>query len=263
MGQAAYQPAKALRGASPGAGRGAPQPAKDGAATPRHPFKNDNDHGADEVITVDVLNSFCKLVGELDGDSAALIKEAGLPPTVGLASGDKVSLHAVGELFEICAKRLNCPDFGLRLAEKQIGCSVMKPLEQLVSHAPTMLQAMRCSIDHMAAYSSGLRLSLLPVPGRGMQRLRFEVLLDDYYQFPQLVEQLALLTHKTVQELTGGFARVRAVSFSHTQIGPKWDYARRFSVPVSFDQDFDEVLFADSDLQTHLVQHDETIFTSE
>jgi AraC-like DNA-binding protein len=218
---------------------------------------------SDGVITVDILNGFCKLVGQLGGNSAALIDEAGLPPTLGLVSGDKVPIRAVGELFEICARKLNCPDFGLRLAEMQLGCTVMKPLEKLISHARTIEQSLRCCIDHMSAYSSGLRLALLPVPGRNMQRLRIEILLDDYYAFPQLIEQLALLSHKTTMEMTGGFARARAISFSHTQIGTKWDYSRRFSIPVAFDQDFDEVLFADSDLQTSVIQYDENIFSSE
>lgn len=222
-----------------------------------------NPANSDGVVTVDILNGFCKVVGELGGDSAALIAEAGLPPTMGLASGDKVPIRAVGELFEICARKLNCPDFGLRLAEKQVGCAVMKPLERLISHAPTLGDAFRCCIDHIAAYSSGLRLTMLPIPHRGMHRLRYEILLDDYYQFPQLIEQLAYLTNKTSQEMTGGRARVRAVSFAHTQIGSKWDYARRFSVPVSFDQDFDEVFFSETDLQQPIVERDERIFSSE
>ncbi len=259
MGEAGYAREKASQRASHGAAR----PANDHSPLPDYPFRIGERQDDGGFITVDVLNSFCKLVGELGGDSATLIAEAGLPPTIGLASGDKVSLRGVGNLFEICARRLNCPDFGLRLAEKQIGCSVMKPLERLLNHARTLEQAMRCSIDHIAAYSSGLRQTLLPVPGRPMHRLRFEILLADYYVFPQLVEQLALLTHKSAQELTGGFAKARAISFSHTQIGNNWDYARRFSVPITFDHDFDEVLFADSDLNSPVVEYDEDIFSTE
>ncbi len=264
MGQTVSVREKALQRAESGAPpHGSTSPVKDRLALSGYPCGINRQPDDDGVITVDILNSFCKLVGELGGDSAALIAEAGLPPTIGLASGDKVSLRGVGHLLEICARRLNCPDFGFRLAEKQIGCTVMKPLEQLLTHARTLEQAMRCSIDHIAAYSSGVRLSLLPAPGRPMHRLRYEILLDDYYAFPQLIEQLTLLTHRTTQELTGGFAKARAISFSHTQIGNKWDYSRRFSVPIHFDQDFDEVLLADSDLRTNVVQYDEAIFTTE
>lgn len=263
MGQAGFVRGKALLAAPSGAAQDSTRPANDRTAPSAYPFRIGERQGDDGLITVDALNSFCKLVGELGGDSASLIAEAGLPPTRELVSGDKVSLRGVGNLLEICAKRLNCPDFGLRLAEKQIGCSVMKPLERLLLHARTLEQAMRCSVDHMAAYSSGIRQTLLPVPGRAMHRLRFEILLDDYYVFPQLIEQLTLLTHRTTQELTGGFAKARAISFSHTQLGNKWDYARRFSMPISFDQDFDEVLFADSDLRSNVVEYDENIFSTE
>ena len=168
MGQAVFAPDKALSRApdkalsraSSGAAQGSTHPVIDRSSMADWSFKIGERPDDGGFITVDSLNSFCKLVGELGGNSAALIAEAGLPPTIGLASGDKVSLRGVGTLFEICAKRLNCPDFGFRLAEKQIGCSVMKPLERLLSHARTLDQAIRCSIDHMAAYSSGLRQTL-------------------------------------------------------------------------------------------------------
>ena len=263
MGQTAYARVKAPQRAASGTPQGSTRPSNDRALLSDWPTRIGSPKDDDGFITVDVLNSFCKLVGELGGNSAALIAEAGLPQMIGLASGDKVPLRGVGNLLEICARQLNCPDFGFRLAEKQIGCSVMKPLERLLLHAKTLEQAMRCSIDHMAAYSSGIRQTLLPVPGRPMHRLRFEILLEDYYAFPQLVEQLTLLTHRTTQELTGGFAKARAISFSHTQIGTKWDYSRRFSVPIHFDQDFDEVLLADSDLRSNIVEHDEAIFSTE
>ena len=34
-------------------------------------------------------------------------------------------------------------------------------------------------------------------------------------------------------------------------------------MPISFDQDFDEVLFADSDLRSNVVEYDENIFSTE
>lgn len=217
----------------------------------------------DRDIAAEVLSGYCRLVNELGGYSATLIRDVGLQDVVGRSSGKKISLRAVGELLERSAKYFNCPDFGLRLAEQQRGQRLMTPLDRLISHAPRLERTLRCSIDHMEAYSSGLRLSLLRDHDDRMHRLRFEILLDNYVMFPQLIEYLSLLCHHAALDLTGGAARTRAISFSHTPIGNKWDYARRFSAPILFDQDFDDVLFADSDLQTHLVKHDDDIFTSE
>lgn len=217
----------------------------------------------DRVVATDILSCYRELVAELGGEADPLFREAGIQPALCGASGRKIPLRAVGDLLEQSARRFDCPDFGLRLAEKQSGIALMKPLERLIRHAPTIETTLRCSIDHMAAYSSGLRLSLLPDSRRRMHRLRFEILFDDFFRFPQLIEQLSLLSHRTAVDLTGGSARARAISFSHTQLGSKWDYARRFAAPVSFDQDFDDVFFAEADLRTHVIRHDEGIFAAE
>jgi AraC-like DNA-binding protein len=263
MGRTTLQPANAPS-THPTSARRPIRPAEDSRrSAPRHDFHNCVKGSPDRVVAAEILNGYCGLVSELGGYSANLIREVGLQDAVGRSSGKMISLRSVGELLEKSAKHFTCPDFGLRLAERQRGLTLMKPLERLINHAPTMERSLRCTIDHMGAYSSGLRLSLLHDNDRRMHRLRFEILLDDFSVYPQLIECLSLLSHHAALDLTGGTARARGVSFSHTPIGNKWDYARRFSGPVNFDQDFDDVFFTDSDLSSHVVQHDEDIFTSE
>ncbi len=263
MGQASHFPVKAPRTASSSARRTTRSAEPGRKAAPTRPVRIGAHPGLDKVVAAEILSGYCGLVSELGGYSATLIKDVGLQDAVGRSSGKKISLRAVGELLEKSARHFSCPDFGLRLAEKQRGLALMKPLERLISNAPNIESTLRCTIDHMEAYSSGLRLSLVRDNEGRMNRLRFEILLDDFIMFPQLIEHLSLVSHHAALDLTGGAARARAIAFSHTPLGNKWDYARRFSVPVTFDQDFDDVLFADSDLKSHVVEHDEKIFASE
>lgn len=232
----------------------------DGANLER-PGAPQRQHSGERFIGSGILHGYRDVVTELGGDPDILIGEAGLG--TGEVPQAYVRIRAVGELLENSAKRLGCPDFGLRLAEKQRPLTMMRPLERVIRHADTVERTLSITIDHMAAFSSGLRLSLVKDPHRIMYGLRIELLFDAFFISPQLVEQLSLLSHRGAGDLTAGSARVRAISFSHVQLGSRWDYARRFSAPVAFDQDFDEVFFSESDIKARSVAYDETIFSSE
>ncbi len=215
------------------------------------------------VVANVMLTGYCRLVVELGADPEPLLREAGLLDSIRRGEERMIPLRAVGELLEKSARRLNCPDFGMRLADRQSAISLIKPLDRMIYNAPTIERSFRCTIDHMEAYTSGVRMSFVPDGERHGRRLRFELLLDDFIDFPQVVELLTLLSHQATIELSDGAVRSRAIRFAHSQVGSKWDYARRFSAPVMFDQNFDDICFTESDVRANVVRHDDRVFSAE
>ena len=65
------------------------------------------------------LSGFLPLVGSLQGDADGLLTEVDLDREV-LANPDRlIGIEQLASLLDNCAKRLDCPDFGLRLAGYQ------------------------------------------------------------------------------------------------------------------------------------------------
>jgi AraC-like DNA-binding protein len=227
----------------------------------REAGKSSADDG--KVIGNEFLSSFGQVVRGLGGDPDLLMLEAGIEPSSLSRPGDKISLRSTATLLENTARVLNCPDLGLRLAERQNGVSIMKPLDRLLSNAPTVGESMNCCMCYMGAFSSGICATLEHDAARQMHFFRIELLLDGFAALPQIAEQIALLTYNTVVSLSGGIARPREIWFSHLRVSRARVYAQKFGIPVKFGQAFDGVFLTDSDFNTRIADGDPGVFVSE
>jgi AraC-like DNA-binding protein len=216
-----------------------------------------------KLIRNEFLSSFGPVVCGLGGDPDALMREAGIDPSSLSQPGAKMSLRATANLLENAAHVLKCPDFGLRLAERQNGISIMKPLDRLLSNAPTVGDSLNCCMCYMEAFSSGICATLEYDEARQMHFFRVELLLDGFAALPQIAEQIALLTYNAVVSLSAGAARPREIWFSHLRMSRARLYAQRFGIPVKFGQPFDGVFLKDSDFNTRIVDGDPGVFVSE
>ena len=153
----------------------------------------------------------------------------------------------------------------------------MQPLDRLFRTAPTVRDALEYCSRHVGVFNSGL---IMDVDGQdlvwpdgesqepggnamgGLHMVDFK-LLDGLSLFPQLMEQLLLLTHKSIVWLSAGFAKSRAIWFSHLAISPPVVYARRFNTVVKFGQEYDALQFSDADLRTRIAGCNATVFASE
>jgi AraC-like DNA-binding protein len=216
-----------------------------------------------KVIANEFLTSYWDLTRSLGGDPALLLAGAGIALSSLHKPGGKVPLRAVANLLEISARVLGCPDFGMQLAERQNGASIMKPVDRLIRNAPTLGDANRYVTSQMKAYSSGICATLARDTERQMQFLGVELLLDGFVACPQIVEQIVLLIHTTTLALTGGGAHVREVWFSHPRVSRLVTYSKRFGVPVRFGQPLAGAFLTDADLNCKLVDRDPRIFAAE
>jgi AraC-like DNA-binding protein len=216
----------------------------------------------DRLALVKLLAPFCDVVEDLGGRPGPLLEAAGIDarsltdPTV------KVPLRAIGQLLEDTAAALGCPDLGLRLAENHPTEMVMKPLDCLLSNAPTIRDTITCCIDHMEAFNSGLLMGLDNRVAHPHHCVTFE-LIDGMLLFPQLIEQLVLLTHNSYAWLSAGFARSRTVWFSHLNISTPVTYARHFNTTVKFGQEYNGLILYSEDMAARVANGDAQRFALE
>lgn len=240
-------------------------------------FLPDNEAAGRHVTLANLLSGYCELVGDLGGNPDALLADVGLSPCALLDPYAPIPLDAIGQLLEDTAQRLGCPDFGLRIAERQALDAVMQPLDRLCLTAPTVRDALESCSLHIGAFNSGLVMDVDtqdPAAGEadlgaageaeaGQLRMVDFKLVNGFALYPQFIEQLLLLTHKSIVGLSSGFARSRMIWFSHLRIGPAVAYARRFNAVIRFGQEYDAILLGTRDLEARIAGSDAELFASE
>ena len=116
----------------------------------------------------------------------------------------------------------------------------------------------------MEPYSSGIQMTLEPDAEHDLEFFGIDLLLGRFVSCPQLIEQIALLTHCAAISLTDGRARVRQIWFSHPRVGRLSAYARSFpGIPVKFGQPLDGVFYGKADLACRVVHRDPSVFDFE
>lgn len=224
-----------------------------------------------------LLAGYRELVLDLGGEPDRLLEDVGLTSQHLRDPFNLLPVRAIGQLLEDSAAALGCPDFGLRLADRQPMEATMQPLDRLVCTAPTVRDALEYTSRHVGAYNSGLTMEVAAeaLDGEeidcydyagdrrgGLYMVDFK-LLDGLALFPQLMEHLLLLTHRSIVWLSAGFAQSRVVWLSHLGIGAPVDYARRFNALIRFGQEYDALLFSENDMQTRVAGCDAERFASE
>lgn len=233
-----------------------------GAWESLHDGPSPSRQGKDQLALVKLLGPYCELVRDLGGKPEHLIESAGIDLHALTDPTAKVPLRIVGQLLEDTAAILGCPDLGLRLAERHPTAVVMEPLGQLLSNAPTIRDTIVCCIDHMEAFNSGLLMGLDDRVDRPNHCVTFE-LLDGMLLFPQLIEQLVLLTHKSFDWLSAGFACSRAVWFSHLNLSAPIVYTKRFNCVVKFGKEYNALILNDADMAAKVADCDAQRFAQE
>ena len=199
----------------------------------------------DSVVRVEALRLYREVVSDLGGDPIQLLKRHHIDPELLLTKDALISYRGMIQLLEDTARQIGCADFGLRLAARQGGISVLGPLEVAMRNASTVGDAYRYCAEHLQVYSPGVRIQLQTEAGR--HRMRFDILLDRLGSAPQAVENALCLTHHAVLTLSAGRFGAREVWFAHERRMPRSAYHRYFDAPVKFRQSMNAVYFNGGD----------------
>jgi AraC-like DNA-binding protein len=107
------------------------------------------------IVPSIALSGADQLIVELGCDAARIAADSGLPSSTFTDPDLPVPISAAADFLELSAIQCRCPEFGLRLADKQ-DLSVLGPLFVLMSLAATVREALGLMCKHMRLHSSGL-----------------------------------------------------------------------------------------------------------
>jgi len=213
-----------------------------------------------DTVHARVLQGFPELVETLGGDPRRLLEKVGIATAGDPPGQGNASYRQLADLLELTATELQCPDFGLRLAERQNGGGMFGPLGQVMKSSKTFGEALDYVCSHNYAHSLAARVWLQPLGGGQGVFVGHDILLDRMPDRAQAMEQVLLLGHLAALQITGGRARARRVHFRHQPISTRRVYHHHFGCEVQFGENADGVVFSPRDLACPIVDPDNQAF---
>lgn len=214
----------------------------------------------DSVVRVEALRLYREVVGDLGGDADALLARQRIDPARLAEPNALIPYRAMIRLLEDTAVALRRPDFGLCLAVRQGGVSVLGPLAVAMRNASTVGDAYRYCAGHLQVYSPAVRIELREADGGARWSMRFDILLARLPDCAQAVENALCLAHHAVLSLSGGRFGAREIWFAHPRRMPQGVYRRYFEGPVRFGQPMNALFFASDDFAQPIRESDPRLY---
>ena len=207
------------------------------------------------LIHARILRFFSELVIDLGGRPNNLLRRVGIDPSQRPEEPDAVDYWQLVELLELSAIALDCPDFGMQLAARQSGSAMFGPLGQTMKNCATagdVLDLVR-TYSHAHSTAAGIWLKR---SRSGAVTVGHDILLEGLSNKAQAMEQILLLGHLAMMELTGGKAPARRILFRHQPLSSLKTYRGYFGCEVRFAQHADATVYHANDLECAVVDRD-------
>jgi AraC-like DNA-binding protein len=223
------------------------------AATPSPP--NDSQ----PVVRAESLTYFAELVRSRGHDPQPLFASVRVDPAAVATTGQFIPYRQMIQLLENAADKLSCPDFGLRLAERQYSEGILGPLDIAMRNSATVADAWRFCADHAYTYSAGASVAIVSNRDRDRTAIRFEIVLPRLYRQRQAVEHALLISHLATRMFSGERAIPREVWFKHEPIEDVTSHEDRFGCRVRFAQSSNALFYAANDFNAPVVGRNDRV----
>ena len=100
------------------------------------------------MVQAQSLRGYRELVNDLGGKPTRLLRKAGIEPAALDHMTAFISFESLIDLLEGSAGALGCPDFGLRLAERQ-DIGILGTLAVAMRHSDTLGEAVQCASKYL------------------------------------------------------------------------------------------------------------------
>jgi AraC-like DNA-binding protein len=200
------------------------------------------------MVQAQSLRGYQELVGDLGGNPTRLLQQAGIDPAALKGLTAFISFEAVTDLLERSAAQLRCPDFGLRLAERQ-DIGILGTLAVAMRYSATVGEAMQCVSKYFEVYNAAFAFTITNGEPRGNARLEFELLPGRVSGWTQAAEHGIGLTWRIVTLLSEGRCHLDQVWFPHVAVATEAMYRARFNAPLVFGAGQAALAVAETDLK--------------
>jgi AraC-like DNA-binding protein len=197
------------------------------------------------------LTGFETLVARRGGDVLSIIEQAGIDPAALTDASCLIGWGALGAAFEIAAREINEPLFGLELAaEVPAVFPNAVPIVLLARPGETMRDWVLASAPHWIFYTNGYRVELVPEETGGML---IRLVFPRHSFSPRHVIETSFATWcRLWRAVVGGGQHPVAVHFRHRLPGPFERYTECFGPGVAFEQEHYQLHFSAEQMQARL-----------
>lgn len=187
-----------------------------------------------DVIRGAVLLRFDELVEELGGDAGDIARTQGVNPE---AIGDFDSFIEYSKTLDLlgaAARQLDCPDFGMRLGQRQ-EIDFLGPIAVLLRHSETVADALEsvCRYLYVSAPTDVAALKR----GPQISAFTYSIALRHVVHRDQMIEKSLAVAMTAFRLLLGNDFVPNRVTMQHRPISAKETYRRVFDCPVEFGQE--------------------------
>ncbi|WP_159982750.1 MULTISPECIES: AraC family transcriptional regulator [unclassified Novosphingobium] len=209
-------------------------------------------------LNIPLLRHFPEVVSTLGGNCTEILTLAGIRPETFRDDAVDLTYPEAIRLLDTAARRLECRDFGMRLALRQRGGAIFGPLGRTMRNSRTFGDALRFASENIGAHSRAARVWLQTGP-EGTVFAGHELFLESSGERIQAIEQILLIGHLEAMEMTGGYARARCVHFRHEPKSSSGNYRRYFGCEVRFGEPADGLTFSAQDLSSPALSQNEDV----
>jgi AraC-like DNA-binding protein len=199
------------------------------------------------MVRTQSLRGYCELVSELRGNPSRLLRKAGIESAALNQLTAFIPFQSLIDLLEQSATELRCPDFGLRLAERQ-DIGVLDTLAVAMRYSTTVGEAMRCASRYLQVHNAAIAFTVSTSPSRDQTVMEFGVMVEHAQRWMQTAEHGVGLTWRIMTLLSEGRSHLRHIWFPHAPVATEEQYSARFKAPVTFRSDRLALAYASRDL---------------
>ena len=187
------------------------------------------------MIRGTVLSHYSRLVTELGGDPAQLLRAAGVAPQHVGDPDAFLPVIAVVRAIEAAASATAPTDFGRRLAQRQ-GIEVLGPVGVAARTAATVGDAFGIFGRYMGAYSPAIAVSIVPLARTERSFYEFQILIDRLPPHPHVFELALGVSLRVLRFFLGADYAPLSVQLPHRPLAAARDYARYFCCRPLFEK---------------------------
>jgi AraC-like DNA-binding protein len=197
------------------------------------------------LVRAQALRGYRELVADLGGDPDRLLRGTGVDPAALNQLTAFIYFEELIDLLERSAIELACPDFGLRLAERQ-DIGILDTLAVAMRYSPTIGEALRCASRYIEVHNRAIAFTGQQENGRVL--LVFHAVVDHTPHWAQTAEHGLGLASRIMTLLSEGRSHLQQVRLSHPPLTSEGAYRERFGAPVAFGADELALVYSAKDL---------------
>jgi AraC-like DNA-binding protein len=199
------------------------------------------------MVRAQSMRGYQELVRDLGGNPTRLLRKAGIDPAALNQLTAFVSFEASIDLLERSATGLDCPDFGLRLSERQ-DIGILDTLAVAMRYSATVGAAMECASRYIRVHNAAIAFTITTGERRGQARLVFTDLAAHAASWAQTAEHGVGLTWRIMSLLSEARCHPQQVWLPHPAVAAETMYRSRFAAPITFQADRAALAYAAKDL---------------